>query len=124
MAQPAPDPQEKFPHLKSLYRDKNISIRALDTAIVVGLVVIVVAVILGLRDPGLTITFDSRGGTDVAAQRQMYGETLTLPEPPTREGYTFTGWYLDAGCSTAWEESRTIESDMTLYAGWQEESSG
>ena len=54
------------------------------------------------------------------AQNQMYGELLDVPEPPTREGYQFTGWYTDATCEIPWNvEVQTIETDMTLYAGWE-----
>ena len=45
---------------------------------------------------------------------------LEVPEPPTREGYEFTGWYVDAACDILWNvEERPIETDMTLYAGWE-----
>ena len=98
----------------------KISVKALDCVIVACILVILAVVALEMRDPGLTITFDSRGGTDVAAQKQMYGELLELPEPPTREGYTFTGWHTDTACLVLWNvEERTIETDMTLYAGWE-----
>ena len=54
------------------------------------------------------------------AQNQMYGQLLDIPEPPTREGYTFTGWYEDPTCFNLWDmENDTVESDMTLYAGWE-----
>ena len=77
-------------------------------------------VALELRNPGFTITFDSKGGTDVAAQNQMYGELLELPESPTREGYSFTGWYTDSACDLPWQtDTDTIQTDMTLYAGWE-----
>ena len=50
----------------------------------------------------------------------MYGELLEVPEPPTREGYTFTGWYMDHACFELWDvENDIIEADMTLYAGWE-----
>ena len=56
----------------------------------------------------------------MAFQEQMYGEPLALPEPPTREGYVFTGWYTDPACFEPWNiEVNTIESEMTLYAGWE-----
>jgi uncharacterized repeat protein (TIGR02543 family) len=82
--------------------------------------VILIVVALDLRNPGFTISFDSRGGTDVSAHHQMYGELLETPEPPTREGYRFTGWYTDEACFDLWDaETDTIEMDMTLYAGWE-----
>ena len=112
--------QEKVPPFRGLYRHVNISVKSLDRIIIVCIVVILLVVALEMRNPGFTITFDSKGGTDVPAQNQMYGELLEVPEPPTREGYEFSGWYTDSACMILWNvEERTIESDMTLYAGWE-----
>ncbi|MBQ6844574.1 MAG: InlB B-repeat-containing protein [Agathobacter sp.] len=109
---------------RGLYKHVKISVKTLDTIIVSCIVLIVILVALDLRNPGFTITFDSRGGTDVAPQNQMYGDLLEVPEDPTREGYEFTGWYLDHACDDAWEEEvDIIESDLTLYAGWEESDS-
>ena len=117
---PNPSEEEQLPKFRGLYRHVNISVKALDRIIIACIAVIVILVALEMRNPGFTITFDSRGGTDVAAQNQMYGELLEVPEPPTREGYTFTGWYTDAACFDLWAlDTDTIQSDMTLYAGWQ-----
>ena len=116
-----PNPQEKqTPPFRGLYRYVKISVKALDRIIIACIAVIVLVVALELRDPGFTVTFDSKGGTDVPAHNQMYGELLEIPEPPTREGYRFTGWYTDAACDMRWNvEVQTIETDMTLYAGWE-----
>ena len=98
----------------------NISVKSLDRIIAVCIAVILIVVALELRNPGFQITFDSRGGTDVPVQSQMYGELLEEPENPTREGYIFTGWYTDTSCYEAWDiDIDTVQSDMTLYAGWQ-----
>ena len=117
----SPESQEqKVLPFRGLYRHVNISVKSLDRIIIACIAVILIVVMLELRNPGFTITFDSKGGTDVPAQNQMYGELLEVPEPPTREGYEFTGWYADHGCTILWNlEERTIESDMTLYAGWE-----
>jgi len=116
-----PKPQEEqLPKFRGLYRNVNISVKSLDRIIIACIAVIVILVALEMRNPGFTITFDSRGGTDVAPQNQMYGQLLEVPESPTREGYVFTGWYLDTACFELWDTGTdTIQSDMTLYAGWQ-----
>ena len=120
MEQPRETSQEQIPKFRGLYRHVNISVKALDRIIIACILVIVIIVALEMRNPGFTITFDSLGGTDVAAQNQMYGELLAVPEQPTREGYVFTGWYKDHACYELWDVTTdTIQSDMTLYAGWQ-----
>ena len=112
--------QEQLPRFRGLYRYVKISVKALDRIIIACIAVIVLVVALELRNPGFTITFDSKGGTDVMSTNQMYGELLEVPEPPTREGYRFTGWYIDAACNDLWDvQQDTIEIDMTLYAGWE-----
>ena len=113
--------EEQLPKFRGLYRNVNISVKSLDRIIGVCIAVILTVVALELRNPGFQITFYSRGGTDVPVQNQMYGELLEVPEDPTREGYEFIGWYVDASCDDLWEEETDIiEADMTLYAGWQE----
>ena len=111
---------EESRKLKGLYKGVNVSVKTLNIVIIACVLLIIVLVAMDLRDPGLTVSFDSLGGSDVASQQQMYGELLQLPDPPSREGYTFTGWYKDYACFEPWNaDTDTIQSDMTLYAGWQ-----
>lgn len=112
--------KEQLPPFRGLYRHVKISAKALDCVIIACVLLILIVVAIELQSPGFTISFDSKGGSDVPAQTQMYGELLELPEPPTREGYTFTGWYTDYGCYDLWDlENDTIETNTTLYAGWE-----
>ncbi len=60
---------------------------------------------------GYTITFDSNGGTAVAAITQDYGSSITAPANPTRTGYTFTGW-------SPGLPSTMPSSDTTQTAQW------
>jgi len=39
---------------------------------------------------------------------------------PTRDGYTFTGWYLDPYLTTLFEGTTFQAEDLVLYAGWEE----
>ena len=41
-----------------------------------------------------------------------------LPDPPTKTGYTFTGWYTDPACTKPYTEDKVI-GDITLYAGFR-----
>ncbi len=67
------------------------------------------------REP-YTITLRSNG--EVSNVPYCYGDTLNLPDAPTRLGYTFGGWYADAGCQTAFTETTMPARDLTLYAQW------
>ncbi len=117
MENPNEQNQKEF---RGLYKHVKISVKALDAIIIACIAAILLLVAADLRNPGFLVRFDSRGGSDVPHQTQMYGELLELPQPPTREGYEFTGWYLDEGCFHPWNsESDTIETDLTLYAGWE-----
>lgn len=51
------------------------------------------------------------------------GENLYFPPPSSiREGYTFTGWYLEPECETEWNGILPASEDekLELYAGWNE----
>ena len=119
--QQIPTPEGKEPRkLKGLYKGIDVSVKSLNVVIIACVLVILILVGIELKDPGHIITFDSLGGTVVASQTQMYGELLELPDPPTREGYAFTGWYKDYACYEPWNtEIDSIQSEMTLYAGWE-----
>ena len=112
--------QDNTPPFRGLYRYVKISVKTLDKIIIGLIALILIVVFIEMRNPGFNISFDSKGGTDVPSQTQMYGEYLEVPEPPTREGYQFSGWYTDETCEVLWVlDTRTIETDMTLYAGWE-----
>ena len=68
-----------------------------------------------------TVTFDVNGGTSVASQNVNAGEKATEPIPaPTKEGFTFDGWYEDATLNTKFDFNTQIVSEITLYAKWIE----
>ena len=68
-----------------------------------------------------TVTFNSNGGSAVEAQSVVDGELATKPAPdPTREGYTFGGWYIDEATLVPFNFSTPIVADVTLYAKWTE----
>jgi uncharacterized repeat protein (TIGR02543 family) len=65
-----------------------------------------------------SVSFDTHGGSDVAAQTVEYGATASQPAAPTREGYTFAGWYADEACTQAFDFSKPIKQDAKVYAKW------
>lgn len=64
------------------------------------------------------VKFNSQGGSSVKDQTPASGSTVTKPADPTREGYTFAGWYTDEACTEAYDFSAAVTADMTLYAKW------
>jgi uncharacterized repeat protein (TIGR02543 family) len=69
----------------------------------------------------VTVTFNSNGGSEVAAQTIDKGEKATKPANPTRDGYGFEGWYKEATFDTAWDfDTDTVDENITLYGKWTE----
>ena len=65
------------------------------------------------------VSFDSAGGSFVAAQSVRYGQCATKPEAPTREGYTFQCWLLNG---VVFDFTTPVETDqITLTAQWAAE---
>ena len=70
------------------------------------------------------VTFHSNGGSDVPAQAVPENGQATRPQTdPTREGYTFTGWYDDETCATLFDFTAPIDWNCSIYAGWKLDSS-
>ena len=67
-----------------------------------------------------TVTFDSQGGSKIDSIRVNRNETVSKPADPTREGYTFGGWYTDKECTQAYDFSAKVTQSFTLYAKWTE----
>lgn len=66
------------------------------------------------------VTFRTNGGTSIASVSRLAGTWLSLSGyTPTREGYLFDGWYLDAALTMPVTELR-MTKDVTLYAGWRQ----
>ena len=73
-----------------------------------------------------TVTFDSQGGSSVANQEVLGGNTIRRPETPERNGYFLNGWYLTSSptVDSEWHfDTDIVTKDITLYAGWIIENS-
>lgn len=65
------------------------------------------------------IRFMTNGGSEIADQTVQYGEKITKPKTPIREGYVFEGWYKDINLSEEWDfENDVVQKNMSLYAKW------
>jgi uncharacterized repeat protein (TIGR02543 family) len=67
-----------------------------------------------------TVTFHTNGGTPADFTQQVQsGGKVTIPTDPTREGYTFDGWYKEASGTTKWDfDKDTVTTNLDLYAKW------
>lgn len=66
-----------------------------------------------------TVSFDTQGGSAVDGKTAVYNTSISVPYEPTREGYTFGGWYKESLCSNRWVfESDRVTGDTNLYAKW------
>ena len=62
-----------------------------------------------------TVTFQSEGGSEVASQIRA-NAPAARPADPTKEGYTFIGWY---NGEEKWNFADAVATDLTLTAKWQ-----
>ena len=73
--------------------------------------------------PKYTVSFDTGdvGGTELAPVQVPSGNLLMPPEEPSAPGYNFVAWYKEPELINVFEfELEPVESDMTLYAKWEE----
>lgn len=68
-----------------------------------------------------TVTFDSNGGTSVSSVVVTKDEKVSAPTNPTKDGYTFDGWYLDG---EKYDFSTPVTKDITLRAQWTKVAGG
>ena len=61
------------------------------------------------------VTFDSNGGSEVSSQDILKDSTATEPTAPTKEDYTFEGWYKG---DTLYDFDTPVTENITLTAKW------
>ena len=66
---------------------------------------------------GVKVSFETGEGSKVDFQTTADGK-LVKPADPTRDGYTFGGWYTDEACTQGYDFSTPVTADLTLYAKW------
>ena len=72
----------------------------------------------------VTVTFDSDGGSAVEPQSVPQGQPAQRPAAPTKDGYTFIGWYNKADLQyinlPEWNFDYPVFENMELVAQWME----
>ena len=102
-----------------LYKNVKMSVRTANLLVLTGIAVFVAVLVFAVSNNGFIIEFDTNGGTEVQSIKVMYGDVLSVPKPQ-KQGFEFSGWYRDKGCTNKWNDTDKITQSMTLYAKWQE----
>ena len=68
-----------------------------------------------------TVSFS---GADIQTMQVEDGSVAIQPADPSKEGYTFGGWYTDPGCTQAYDWNQPVTGNLTLYAQWSPVSDG
>ena len=66
----------------------------------------------------LRVSFDSDGGTPVSDKDVVFGKSYGDLTTPTKEYYTFSGWYTTSGANVISTTVVSLSVDHTLYARW------
>ena len=64
----------------------------------------------------VTVTFDPNNGDVTHIVEVAVGTTISFPEEPVKEGYTFKGWFFD---NQEFTSSSTFSKNVTLVAKWE-----
>lgn len=75
--------------------------------------------LLSACQSGITISFETNGGNEIADIKLSLDLDLNTLEEPTRTGFTFDGWFTDSELTKAFNPEVTITEDITLYAKWK-----
>lgn len=66
------------------------------------------------------VSFNTNGGSAIKSITLKSGSQLNLPDNPIREGYVFTGWFLDKDCEREVNLAVfRVVSNTTIFAGWE-----
>ncbi len=89
-------------------------------AIIIAIILLLLIILLFflLYKKTYEVTFDSNGGSEVASVKVKENDKVEEPEDPTREGYTFVGWYY---LDELYDFDLPVKYDMTLKAEWEEQ---
>ncbi len=67
------------------------------------------------------VVFNLQNGEESQLLQGSEGSPIVLPQTPYRHGFTFTGWYADAACTTPFTQKVfTADTETFVYAGWRQ----
>ena len=66
-----------------------------------------------------TLTFETNGGSAIDPVTVRHGNAVARPADPTKDKYTFIGWYVDPEFSAKYDFATVLEADKTIYAKFE-----
>lgn len=66
-----------------------------------------------------TLTFETNGGSAINSVTVRHGNAVARPADPTKDKYTFIGWYADPEFTEEYDFATVLEADKTIYAKFE-----
>lgn len=66
-----------------------------------------------------TLTFETNGGSAINPVTVRHGNAVARPTDPTKDKYTFIGWYVDPEFTAKYDFATVLEADKTIYAKFE-----
>ena len=66
-----------------------------------------------------TLTFETNGGSAIDPVTVRHGNAVARPAAPTKDKYTFIGWYVDPEFTEEYDFATVLEADKTIYAKFE-----
>ena len=66
-----------------------------------------------------TLTFETNGGSAIKPVTVRHGNAVARPADPTKDKYTFIGWYADPEFTEEYDFATVLEADKTIYAKFE-----
>lgn len=66
-----------------------------------------------------TLTFETNGGSAINPVTVRHGNAVARPTDPTKDKYTFIGWYADPEFTEEYDFATVLEADKTIYAKFE-----
>lgn len=66
-----------------------------------------------------TLTFETNGGSAIDPVTVRHGNAVARPADPTKDKYTFIGWYVDPEFTEEYDFTTVLEADKTIYAKFE-----
>lgn len=66
-----------------------------------------------------TLIFETNGGSAINPVTVRHGNAVARPADPTKDKYTFIGWYADPEFTEEYDFATVLEADKTIYAKFE-----